>query len=88
MRNGALVVIGLVAAGKKDQILAVMALLGRRGDDAVGDEIIDVRRSQGVGKAQVIDLYRRRAPGENPYPHRAEIAVEIDENINLLIADD
>ena len=79
-------VIGLVAVGQMDDLLAVERLLVQRQHDAVGDDIIHVGRAGGAGIDQIIHLHRRRPVGENAGPRIHGVAVQVHRDVDLALS--
>ena len=53
-------VVGLIAIGQMDDLLAEKGLLVHRRDDGIGDDVIDEIGPHGARKAEEIDLDRGR----------------------------
>src|ERR1019366_4648316 len=63
---------------------AIKAVFALRNHGRVGHDVIDIVRAQRAGKTQIIDLNGGGAQGEEIHPHLAEIAVDIDQNVDVV----
>src|SRR5215467_5378452 len=80
---GARVVVDLIGARKADNFLTVELLVARGNHLGIGHDVIHIVRSQGTGKAQVVDLQERGSVREDTHAQSSEIAVEIDQYVDL-----
>ncbi len=77
-----------IADRKVHDPLAVMLLLVERQDDGVGHDVIDIVDRHGGGEAEIADLDRCRAVGQDRRTGTLGVALEIDGNIDSEIADE
>ena len=57
-------VIDLITVGQKDQFFTIIRAMVFRGNDPVGDNIIDEIGSSGARVTEIMDLNRCRAAGQ------------------------
>ena len=53
----------------------------------VGDDVVDVVDAERAGKAEVVDLHRGGPPREHALPAATEVAVQVDQDVDLAPAD-
>ena len=85
--NGAPVVIDLIAVRQPDHLFGVEFPLRFGDHNPVGEDVIDIGRAQRAGKTKIINLDGRGPLGEYTHPLLAEIAIEIDQDVDLLLED-
>ena len=84
----ALAVANLIDIRHVERLFAVEAGIFFGNQVAVGDDIINPRQTCGGRQAQIGDLHRRRAQCQHAGFGAAGLALQIDENINLVLADE
>ena len=82
----ALRIVGGVAVGQVDDLLAVARALLVRNDEAVGDDVVDVVGAHRARIAQVVDLDRRRPGARIPGRSIAGEALQVDRDVDLHVA--
>ena len=81
-----LAVIGLIAIRQINHLLLVAGPVSFRNHPPVRDDIVHVSCAHGAGETEIVHLDRGRAPRKDVGPALAEIAVQIDENVDLPLA--
>ncbi len=77
-------VIHLVADRHAHRLLVVEAIVRRRNDDAVGDDVVGAATARAAGKADPGHLHRRRPQREDAQAMALGVAHEIDENVDAV----
>src|ERR1700682_6267038 len=77
-------VVHLIAAGKMNQPFRKERLLARWDDEGVDDDVVDEVRAHGGGISEITHLHRRRAIGRYRRPGVMGIALQINQDIDLV----
>jgi len=86
-RDGTRGVVGAVAIGQMHDLLGHGRLLVERQRHRVGDDVVDEIGPHGPGIAQIVDLDRGRTSRQDGGAAILRIAVEVDRDIHVEIAD-
>jgi hypothetical protein len=80
-------IVGLVGVRQINDLFAI-GMPVFRDHPGIRDDIIHEGGAHGAGKSQIIHLNGRRPAGEYARPHHAEIAVQIDQDVDFRAADE
>ena len=72
--------------GQRDPLFHIVHRFGRRDDHRVGHDVVHVGRADGARETQVVHLHGRRPHGEHPRPRLAKVAIEVDQDVNAVLA--
>jgi hypothetical protein len=84
--DGPLLIVGLITAGKADDLFAVMLLLFNGNDHRICNEIVDITGAQRPRIADVADLQGRHAPGKDARARMLGMALEIHGDVEGIAA--
>ena len=76
-----------IVARQPEQAFLVMRQAAVRGDDLVGDGVVDAGALDAAGRAEIGDLPRCRPPAEDADPAAAGEPLEIDQDVDAPAAD-
>ena len=77
-------VIDLIAAGKVNQLLRKERLLAIWNDERIDDNVVDEIGSHGGGITEIAHLHRRRTVRRDRRPGVMSVALEIDQDVDLV----
>ena len=83
IRDRAVAIVGLIAVGKPDDLLRVAIEFVLRNDVAIGDDVVDEAGTDRAGKAEIVDLDRSGAHGEDAGPRVLGVSFQVDQDVDL-----
>jgi len=77
-------VVGLVTMGEVNKAFSEKGLLGWRGEDGVGDDVVVEGRPERSGKTEIVDLEWGGMVGENGESVAFGKSSEVNEDVNIV----